>query len=523
MPGEEILPIFSGNNRKEYNMINNIFDFIANEPVNPSVFASENFTKGKEIPELTAENIIEFCTANNFYILNEKSRKCTKYTFGICIEYRVEEVMQYIGNWLKNISIVNNSQQIRFFYSEFLKKYDKNNFLKVLDFLPKFDIPQFKDDEFTDHKFFRNGIVRIDKDTLSIRSWEDFGKTKHYVSIDEVIDCDVKTIDLDKLYQFRKCDFGQFIYNVCCGEDGFNPDKYQSLKSFIGYLLHNYKSPVKPYICILTDEQEEIEESALGRTGKGIITNSVKQLRTIVEKNGKEFKFTTRFAYAGVTKNTKIFVIDDAVKQLKMEKLYSMSSGSWEIEKKGVDSYTIPFEDAPKLLISTNYGYYPKGDSDKSRIWQVALDHYYNSERTPDKEIGRIFFSHDWDSPNYENSSNTEWDYFYNFMFSCIQCWLKNGRKDFISKKTENILFRRMIKNDGLYNYLVDNIEKDINSGLKIIDYMSHANDYLKLNPTEGKFQSTLPLKIAEFMLKQNGISFIRKREKKKKLLALRN
>ncbi len=106
------------------------------------------------------------------------------------------------------------------------------------------------------------------------------------------------------------------------------------------------------------------------------------------------------------------------------------------VEKKGQDSFTIPFKKSPKILISTNYTIKGSGgNSEERRKFVVEFHNYYDREMKPDKEFGHRLFD-DW--------SNEEWNLFDNFMAGCAQLFLQEG---LIEYEHVNLAVKELIGN----------------------------------------------------------------------------
>ena len=128
-----------------------------------------------------------------------------------------------------------------------------------------------------------------------------------------------------------------------------------------------------------------------------------------------------------------MLTFDDVRKKFDFERLFSIVTEGITVEKKNRDAIKIPFENAPKVIITTNYAIKGKGNSFERRKWEVEFSAYYSKEYTPEIEFGRLLFS-DWEED--------EWLLFDNYMISCLQLYLGEG---FIKSKFTNLDMRRLI------------------------------------------------------------------------------
>lgn len=112
-------------------------------------------------------------------------------------------------------------------------------------------------------------------------------------------------------------------------------------------------------------------------------------------------------------------VIDDVNPNFNFEDFYSVVTGDLIVEQKGKQSYTIPFELSPKLLITSNYVVKGSGgSSDERRRVEIEIAPYFSIENTPIDEFGCRFFD-DWEKK--------DWTLFYNQMFKYCQKYIANG------------------------------------------------------------------------------------------------
>jgi hypothetical protein len=89
------------------------------------------------------------------------------------------------------------------------------------------------------------------------------------------------------------------------------------------------------------------------------------------------------------------------------------------VEKKGLSAFTIPFEESPKIAISTNYVLSGNTDSHRARRFELELSDYFSATHTPFDEFKQQFFSRQW--------TDTDWNHFYAFMLRACQIYLQQG------------------------------------------------------------------------------------------------
>lgn len=252
--------------------------------------------------------------------------------------------------------------------------------------------------------YYQNAVIKTTKDDIKILPYTE---VNDLIWLNQVIKRDIQ------IKPESEGVFKEFIWKVS-GEDS---DRYYTLKSVIGYLMHSYQNEAKPKAIIFNDEMIS-EDIPNGGSGKGLIHRAISQIKNVVIEDGKKFDAKGQFAYQKVNKDTQIFLMDDVPKHFNFESLFSIITEGMTIEKKGQDAYQIPFKDSPKISITTNYTVNGSGASHERRVFEVEIANYFNDQHTPDKEFGHLFFS-DWDED--------EWARFDNFMIRCIQYYLQNG------------------------------------------------------------------------------------------------
>ena len=156
-------------------------------------------------------------------------------------------------------------------------------------------------------------------------------------------------------------------------------------------------------------------------------------MKNLVVLDGKAFSFERSFPYQLLSTDTQVLTFDDVRKKFDFERLFSIVTEGITVEKKNKDAIKIPFDTAPKVIITTNYAIKGKGNSFERRKWEVEFSAYYNKSYTPENEFGRLLFS-DWDE--------LEWLRFDNYMIACLQLYLRKG---FVTSKFTNLDMRRLI------------------------------------------------------------------------------
>lgn len=249
-----------------------------------------------------------------------------------------------------------------------------------------------------------------------------------------------------------KCHFLMFLYNasnfywrkqvknepLTIDEISENTEHLMAKLTAIGYLLHSYKdSSVSKAVILMDGRQSEVGTSN-GRTGKSLMGKAIEHVipQHYIGAKGKNLTDDV-FLFDGLTEKHRNLFLDDVRANIDFEFFFPLITGKLMVNQKGGRRFTLPFEQTPKLLISTNHAINGEGSSFQDRQWLVAFSDFYNDDHKPLDDFGVAFFT-DWD---YE-----QWNLFYNLMATCIQLYLKYG---VVESPNERLEKRRLRQNMG--------------------------------------------------------------------------
>lgn len=253
--------------------------------------------------------------------------------------------------------------------------------------------------------YYKNGFVKCNKGDYTFHEYKDLKKSIWKTQLKER---DFLKLPADNRPLYECCGFyAKFIWNVA----GKDIDRFASLMTLIGYLLHDYKE-TKLKAIVLTDSS--LSDGNNGRTGKTLFGKAIEQIRDVCELNGKEFKADKSFKYQEAKLSTQIVFLNDAMKRFNLETLYNDITEGITIEKKNQS----PVKLKVKYLITTNATIKTEGASSKDRITEYEFSAHYSDKFHPKDEFGHWFFT-EW--------SEDEWNRFDNFMMFCLCLYLENG------------------------------------------------------------------------------------------------
>ena len=270
---------------------------------------------------------------------------------------------------------------------------------------------------------FKNGVVVIDKDKVTLKNYSDIKKSIWASQVNNRHD-----ISIDQDFDPSLCEYYRFLEKI--SNDDFERLTYAM--TLIGYILHRYKDPSKPYAPILAEETDD--ESKGGGTGKGIFFKAISEMIPTVKIDGRNFKPDRSFAFQRVKLGDNLVVIEDCPRNVDFEKYYPTITEGMTVEKKNKDELFLSYSVSPKIAFTTNYSINNSAEHAKRRQRVFEFAGFFNSKFTPMDFFGHKLFDN-WD--------DDEWNRFYNFMFFCVSLYLKEG---ILEVNNSNALKRKGIK-----------------------------------------------------------------------------
>jgi len=282
---------------------------------------------------------------------------------------------------------------------------------KNLMLLSKLDLEFITDSRYSAFFFFRNGIVEITAESISIKDYDDYDQ---YIWERDIKDSDYIRQDFNDLIDFE---YVMFLLDLCRVEsDEHSNLRFDALRSAIGYLLHRYKDGLSNKAIILMDVF--VNGNPNGGSGKSLLINSIGKIRKVAPIDGKKYDQREWFALSSAGLNTEIILFDDAKKDFNFEGLFALMTEGLMLKRKYRDDIFIPHKDAPKVAITTNYAIIGNSSSFKRRMYEFEVSSTYSAYFSPRDKFGRNFFD-DW--------NEYDWNIFYNVMFNCLQYYLRHG------------------------------------------------------------------------------------------------
>ncbi len=297
-----------------------------------------------------------------------------------------------------------------------------------LEHIKEHTVPVLKDNAHEIYFFLKNVLVTISKEGISTESWDD--KTGFCIWADQIIQRDFEIIE-----DFTQSHFYKFLRNVT----NHDVERFNSMVTGIGYLLHHSFKESEGQAVIFYDEEVTDIKTPQGGSGKGLIINAIKQVRNVTKIDGKHLEATNRFRWELIVPSTQLVWIDDVKPDFDFSMLFSNLTDGWTIERKNLPQFTIAPKDSPKTVICSNSIIKGGGSTNKRRQFIIELSNFYSkkiktgNEKPIEQEHGCIFFGEEW--------MQQEWNMFLNLMFDCAYQFLNFG---FIPYKTKNVEVNRV-------------------------------------------------------------------------------
>lgn len=288
------------------------------------------------------------------------------------------------------------------------------------------------------------GIKQLDYSAVSYNIWHDQKHDFPAALIPKPL-IDVKYDALEDRYSYvitpagEKCQYLQFLRNTSNFtwrkerqlEEGIpgieiTPDElYEntihliSKMAAMGYMILSAKDrSVSRAVIAMDGKQSEVGQSN-GRSGKSLVGETLKQILPTVYINGKAKDIESdQFLWDPITEKTKAVFIDDVRTNFSLEFLFAAITGDWNVNYKGGRRAIFPFNQSPKIYISTNHALNGRGSSFTDRQYLIAFSDYYNDSHKPKDDFGCLFFD-DWDFE--------QWNLFWNLIANCVQIYLQHG------------------------------------------------------------------------------------------------
>lgn len=350
-----------------------------------------------------------FDQGNDFFFVQIKNKVIEEVA-----KHRIkDEVLRYIGKLPKEYL---DKEQTKLhdllskFYTSPAIYFSETKFSLLM---PEADLVLSEDTKDECYIYYKNGFVICTNTGYDLKPYSLLNK---YIWKNQIKEREFLKYDPDGM-------FSKFVFNIA----GKKEDRFQALKTLIGYSLHSYFE-TKLKAINLTDST--ISDSAEGRTGKTLLGHGIEKIKNLCEISGKDFDPANKHKYQNCRLDTQIVFLNDIRRNFRFENLFNDISDHITVDQKNMQ----PFNIKAKVLISSNDTFRVEGGSAKDRLIEFELADHYSNTYSPYDEFGQWFFT-EW--------NESEWLSFDNFMMTCICEYLNNG---LIEAKDINLGKRKQIE-----------------------------------------------------------------------------
>lgn len=396
----------------------------------------------QRLASFLAEN--GFCRLLILSTIAPDSYKFVRVTDNVVKPVDVQTMKDFTFQWCAE-------NEIRYQVIEMLIRGSKNYFnANVLDRIPLVHINFKRDTKHEACLYFKERFYSITADSIMAKPYKEMEGT---IWLSSIINRSVALLPADKVAQ---SDFYRFLLLAVtrreklsdCSEE--EKQKFESVCSGIGYMLHGYKDAANARAFNIFDCKIS-KGSAEGRNGKSMIFKALEHVKKGVKIDGKSIDWRNQKLFSEVSLDTSFIYFNDVKKNFDFENLFHIITEGLTVIKLYENPFTLTFDDSPKVGLTSNYSLKGDGGSFQDRQFNVELTDFWNPGNKPNDYFKRLFFI-EWDEE--------QWNAFYSFMMGCIQLYLKKGLVPF---PQGNIKLKKLILEIGE-------------------EFFTWAEDYIKLN-----------------------------------------
>ncbi len=218
-------------------------------------------------------------------------------------------------------------------------------------------------------------------------------------------------------------------------QEQINTQEAHLLNKFyvIGYLMHRFKKmSLAKMVYIMDDAVKTDENESNGRSGKSLMIIGLEQLLfNNFYINGKSKTLASNaHLFDGFDKEKALIHVEDLDQYMGIEFFFNLIASKIPVNPKHGKAYIVGFEEASKMVTTSNFGIGNINQSILGRLMFVSFSNYYhlhtehyNEKRQVSDDFGHDLFSVDW--------KEDQWNLFYNFLFECCQFYLQNTNNIF--------------------------------------------------------------------------------------------
>lgn len=185
----------------------------------------------------------------------------------------------------------------------------------------------------------------------------------------------------------------------------------------IGYLFQPMKFRSRHHRAVIAHNESNNTES---RNGKSLFFEVLTKVLapSVKIKADHKYAFENNFVWADVDSTVEFILLEDLHPSIPFENLFEAITGDLTVNRKGQSKIIIPFEESPKIMVTTQNTIKGDGASFRDRMWDITFSNYYNQEHHPVHDFGNLFIS-EWEED--------QWLLVNQLIVECQQLYLEWG------------------------------------------------------------------------------------------------
>ena len=276
---------------------------------------------------------------------------------------------------------------------------------------------------------------------------------------------------------------------------GLTPEEIKEQKANLinkifafGYMMHHFKSPERAWAPMAMDNKIGEENECNGRSGKSFFFKVLSILMKTVKLSGRNPKLMDNpHVFDQVNQHTQLLLLDDCDRYLNTSLFYDNITSDMTVNPKNNQSFTIPFEDSPKLAFTTNYVPSDFDPSSEARLIYMVFSDYYHQKTEDNDYLETRTIRDDFNKPLYTKEySEAEWMDDINFWLQCCRFYLSISNEPIKLMPPMSNIVKRKFKaemgtnfEDWAYGYFAkdsENLDTFLQRDKVFDEYRSFAN-----------------------------------------------
>lgn len=256
----------------------------------------------------------------------------------------------------------------------------------------------------------------------------------------------------------------------------------------IGYLMHRYKNPSRPWAPFLMDNVIGENDQCKGGSGKSFMLTALRNIVKMDEIGGRQPKLLEdKFLFERVDASTHFVLIDDLDERYNIGDFYNLMTSGLTVNPKNISSHLLSFAESPKFAFTTNFTPKEFSPSTMRRLLCGVSSDYYHSQSEDSDYLESRPISEDFGGRSLfvEDYSESEWEADINFIMQCTRFYLSLANTPAkIEPNIKNIIFRKYMHDmsenfrswaEFYFSQIGDNLDRLIVKEKAFNDYKSYS------------------------------------------------